>query len=101
MRQLPHPALEQVVLTAILAALGDPIRLGIVAILAQHKGEVPWGAFDFAVNKATLSHHVKTLRLAGIIDHRKEGTRCFVALRKDVDRLYPGLLRAILKAYKR
>jgi len=99
-RQLPHPKLDQVELTTILTALGDRVRLRIVAVLAKRRGEMPWAEFDFAINKATLSHHMKTLRLAGIIDHRKEGTRCFVALRKDINRHYPGLLKAILNADK-
>lgn len=98
MRQLPHPEIKEIPLTAVLAALGDPIRLAIVATLFKHKGEVGWGEFDFKVGKATLSHHMKTLRLAGVITHRKEGTRCFVSLREDIEQEYPGLLKAILKA---
>lgn len=98
MRQLAHPELEKIPLTDILAALGDPVRLSIVATLFRQKGEVGWGEFDFKIGKATLSHHMKTLRLAGVINHRKEGTRCFVSLREEIEATYPGLLKAILKA---
>lgn len=93
-----HPEIKDIALTEVLAALGDPVRLELVGILARNKGEVGWGEFSFGINKATLSYHVKILRLAGIIQHRKEGTRCFVSLRKDLDDAYPGLLVAILKA---
>src|SRR3546814_3708764 len=41
-------------------------------------GERGWGEFDFPVGKSTLSHHMKVLREAGVIHHRKEGTRCWV-----------------------
>jgi DNA-binding transcriptional ArsR family regulator len=100
MRKLPHPTASQISLTQVLAALGDKIRLSIVSILARSKGELRWGDFEeeFHVGKATLSHHMKTLRLAGLIDHRKEGTRCFVSLRKDIEKNFPGLLKAVLKA---
>ena len=98
MRQLPHPEFEEIPLTDVLAALGDPVRLSIVATLAASKKEVAWGEFEFDIGKATLSHHMKTLRLAGLINHRKEGTRCFVSLRPEIEKNYPGVLKAILKA---
>ena len=37
------------------------------------------------------------LRLAGVITHRKEGTRCFVALRPELEGTFPGLLASILR----
>src|SRR5581483_6678931 len=36
-------------------------------------------------------------RLAGVIRHRKEGTRCYVVLRPELERTFPGLLAWILK----
>jgi hypothetical protein len=29
--------------------------------------------------------------------HRKEGTRCFVALRPEIEEKFPGLLNSVLK----
>lgn len=98
MRELQHPKMNEIALTDVLAALGDPIRLAIVAKLAKSKGELGWSEFEVKVGKATLSHHVKTLRLAGVIKHRKEGTRCFVSLRPELEKAFPGLLKSILKA---
>ena len=98
MRQLPHPSPQEIALPAVLAALSDPVRLAIVARLARRFGEHGWGDFaDLGVAPATLSHHMKTLRLAGVIAHRKEGTSCYVSLRPDLDRALPGLLPPILK----
>jgi DNA-binding transcriptional ArsR family regulator len=97
MRQLPHPGAEEMTLTGVLAALSDPVRLEIVSTLANIEGERAWGEFDVGVCASTLSHHMKVLRLAGVIDHRKDGTRCFVSLRSDLDRVFPGLLECILK----
>jgi DNA-binding transcriptional ArsR family regulator len=96
MRQLRHPKVEEITLTGVLAALSDPVRLGIVATLARSGGERAWSDFDVAVGASTLSHHMKALRTAGVIDHRKDGTRCFVALRPDLEQVFPGLLKCIL-----
>ena len=96
MRQLRHPKVEEITLTGVLAALSDPVRLAIVSTLAQTGGERAWSDFDVDVGASTLSHHMKVLRLAGVINHRKDGTRCFVSLRPDLERVFPGLLGCIL-----
>nr|WP_279347151.1 ArsR family transcriptional regulator [Govania unica] len=87
--------MDEIGLTGVLCALSDPIRLAIVATL-EKTGERGWGEFDFPVGKSTLSHHMKVLREAGVILHRKEGTRCWVSLRSDLDSLFPGLLQSVL-----
>ncbi len=94
-KQLPHPPPDEVSVTGVLAALSDPIRLAIVAILARH-GERKWSEFEAPVCKSTLSHHMKVLREAGLLQHRREGTRCFVSLRPEASRDLPGLLDTIL-----
>jgi DNA-binding transcriptional ArsR family regulator len=101
MTQLPHPDPEEITLTGVLGALSDPVRLAVVAELAAEGGERGSGEFDYGVASSTLSHHLKVLRLAGVISHRKEGTRCFVSLRPDLERALPGVLGAILRAAAR
>jgi DNA-binding transcriptional ArsR family regulator len=96
MRQLRHPKPDELTLPAVLAALSDPVRLEIVRSLATAAAERPWGEFDVGVCPSTLSHHMKVLRLAGVIVHRKEGTRCFVALRPELEAVFPGLLGCVL-----
>jgi DNA-binding transcriptional ArsR family regulator len=97
MRQLRHPKVEEITLTGVLGALCDPVRLSIVSTLAKAGCERAWGEFEVDVCPSTLSHHLKTLRTAEVIDHRKDGTRCFVSLRPDLERVFPGLLRCILE----
>ena len=97
MRQLRHPGAEEITLTGVLAALSDPVRLKIVSALSAAGGERAWADFDVDVCASTLSHHMKVLRLAGLIDHRKDGTRCYVSLRPDLERLFPGLLAGVLR----
>ncbi len=101
MRQLRHPKVEEMTLIGVLAALSDPVRLQIVRRLAGSGCERPWGEFDVGVCPSTLSHHMKVLRQAGVILHRKEGTRCFVSLRPDLEATFPGLLACILRFAER
>jgi len=95
MKQPPHPAKDDMTLTAVLAALGDPVRLSIVAEVSR--GERGSSDFDCAVASSTLSHHIRALREAGILNHRKEGTRCFVSLRPELEASFPGLLASVLR----
>src|SRR3954469_21415507 len=96
-RQLPHPPRSEITLTTVLAPLRHPARLAIVARLAKRPGEHNWNDFaDLGVAPSTLSHHMKSLRLAGLIHHRKAGTRCHVALRPDLDTRFPKLVPTIL-----
>ena len=92
MRQYRHPARDEITLPKVLAALSDPVRLSIVEALAQG-GERGWSGFDACVANSTLSHHMKVLRLAGVISNRGDGTRCFVSLRPELEDAFPGLLR--------
>ncbi|HEX6446350.1 MAG TPA: helix-turn-helix domain-containing protein [Streptosporangiales bacterium] len=81
-----------------MSALSDPIRIGLVRLLADGR-ERGWGELRAPVAKSTLSHHLRTLRDAGITRTRQEGTRCYVMLRRaDLDRRFPGLLQAVLDA---
>src|SRR5688572_23414535 len=95
---IDEPDLEAVTLAAMMAALGDPIRVAIVRELAT-RGEATCGAFEVGVSKATRSHHFKVLREAGLTRTRAEGTHRFVALRQEeVEVRFPGLLVAVLAA---
>ncbi len=96
MKQLQHPRPREMTLTGVLGALSDPVRLSIVRELAG-SGECGSSAFDCDIANSTLSHHLKVLRLAGIVQHRKEGTRCFVSLRPDLEIAFPELLASILR----
>jgi len=92
----PHPEMKAVQLSDVLHALSDPIRLRIVSALAEG-GERGWGDFDVPVAPSTLSHHMKVLRQAGLVIHRREGTRCIVALRPELEGRFPGLLGTVLR----
>jgi ArsR family transcriptional regulator len=68
---------------ALLKALADPARLQILDVLSQHAGEVCACDLEGVVGlpgeagrrpkQPTISHHLKVLREAGLIDGRKRG----------------------------
>ncbi|WP_371127702.1 ArsR/SmtB family transcription factor [Streptomyces sp. KS_5] len=98
MRKAQHPASDDIELVAVMSALGDPIRLGLVRVLSDGR-EHGWGELRAPVAKSTLSHHLRVLRDAGVTRTRQEGTRCYVMLRRDdLDIRFPGLLTAVLSA---
>ena len=62
-------------------ALGDPTRLRILKLLAQ-RGETCVCEIVPALNmpQSTVSHHLATLKRAGLIAQRKESQMIFYAL---------------------
>ena len=56
-------------------ALGDPIRLQLVDVLRKHAGQVCVCELVplFDISQPTLSHHLKKLRDAGIVDSERRG----------------------------
>jgi ArsR family transcriptional regulator, arsenate/arsenite/antimonite-responsive transcriptional repressor len=70
-------------LAQVFRALGDPVRLRLVSIIGAHQGgEVCvcdlTDAFD--LTQPTISHHLKVLRQAGIIDSERRGTWVYYRL---------------------
>jgi DNA-binding transcriptional ArsR family regulator len=86
-------------LTAILQALGDPIRLRIVGELADGEPR-PCGSFGhLGVGAPTISHHFKVLREAGLVETEVQGSKRLNTLRREaVDADFPGLLDSVLEA---
>ena len=56
-------------------ALGDPIRMQLVDVLAKHAGKVCVCELVplFDLSQPTVSHHLKVLRDAGIVGSEREG----------------------------
>jgi ArsR family transcriptional regulator len=62
-------------MATIAKALGDPIRLQLVDVLRKHAGKVCVCELTplFDVGQPTVSHHLKVLREAGIVDSERQG----------------------------
>jgi ArsR family transcriptional regulator, arsenate/arsenite/antimonite-responsive transcriptional repressor len=64
-------------LAAMFKALGDPVRLRLLSLIASHPGGeacVCEISATFDVSQPTISHHLKLLRSAGLIDCERRGT---------------------------
>ena len=66
-------------------ALGDPIRLQLVDVLRKHAGKVCVCELTplFDVGQPTVSHHLKVLRRAGIVDSERQGVWAYYYVRPD------------------
>lgn len=62
-------------LARVAKALGDPVRVQLLDLLGAHAGEVCVCdiAPNFRIGQSTLSHHLKVLREAGLVDSVKRG----------------------------
>jgi DNA-binding transcriptional ArsR family regulator len=101
MRTLKHPAPEDIELTRVLYALSDPVRLDVVRHL-DREGEATCAALDGGRPKSSMSHHFRVLRDAGVVRTLTDGAAHMNELRRaDLDRLFPGLLAAVLATAER
>ncbi len=62
-------------MAAIAKALGDPIRVQLVDVLRKHAGKVCVCELVplFDLSQPTVSHHLKVLRDAGIVESERKG----------------------------
>ncbi|MBQ0906210.1 metalloregulator ArsR/SmtB family transcription factor [Micromonospora sp. U21] len=89
------PAGTATVLAPAFKALGDPVRLQLMSMIASAKGgEVCvcdlTPAFD--LTGPTISHHLKTLREAGLVDAERRGTWVYYRARPAILRQLAALL---------
>lgn len=68
----------------LLGALGDPIRLGIVQLLSRHDRLCVCDIAEaFPVEQPTISHHLRVLREAELVDVVRQGHWAYYGLRRD------------------
>jgi ArsR family transcriptional regulator len=82
----PDVAREQALrMAGVAKALGDPIRLQLVDVLRKHAGKVCVCELVplFDISQPTLSHHLKKLREAGIVDSERRGLWAYYYVRPD------------------
>jgi DNA-binding transcriptional ArsR family regulator len=95
-----HPPKDALDLSQILRTVGDPLRLGMVRILAERR-EMLCGGLGEALGlpKSTGSYHLRLLREAGVTRTRQEGTLRYVSLRRDdLEERFPGLVDVLTVA---
>lgn len=77
---------DAVALAPVFKALGDPVRLRLLSMITSSGSEVCvcdlTGSFE--VSGPTISHHLKVLREAGLVDCERRGTWVYYRPRTDV-----------------
>jgi ArsR family transcriptional regulator, arsenate/arsenite/antimonite-responsive transcriptional repressor len=81
-------------MAAIAKALADPVRLQLVDVLRKHAGKVCVCELVplFDLSQPTVSHHLKVLRAAGIVDSERQGLWAYYYVRPDALRELAGWL---------
>jgi len=95
---LPHPAVEEINLATVLAALGDPTRLAILGDLARQDGKaLTCSHLTDLTSKSNLTYHLAKMREAGIVRVEPRGTSRLITIRRaDLNARFPGLLDSII-----
>jgi ArsR family transcriptional regulator, arsenate/arsenite/antimonite-responsive transcriptional repressor len=83
----PLSAEQSVELSRVFKAMGDPVRLRLLSLIASHAGGEACvcdltDVFDLA--GPTISHHLKVLREAGLITGERRGTWVYYRVRPDL-----------------
>ncbi|WP_265864262.1 helix-turn-helix transcriptional regulator [Streptomyces sp. SKN60] len=77
-------------------ALGDPIRLRLLSMIASATGDGELCVCDltgpFDLSAPTISYHLKILREANLVTSERRGTWVYYRLRRDNLSLLSGLL---------
>jgi ArsR family transcriptional regulator len=82
----PLTAGEAERIAPLLKALADPVRLRLLSLVAAHEGKEACvcelqEAFD--LSQPTISHHLKVLHEAGLLDRSKRATWVYYSVRTE------------------
>src|SRR5688572_16658922 len=92
-RRIPQEAAA--VLAAAFKALGDPVRLQLMSMIASAPdGEICVCDLTpaFELSGPTISHHLKSLREAGLVDADRRGTWVYYRARPNILRQLASVL---------
>jgi ArsR family transcriptional regulator len=79
----------------LLKALADPVRLRLMSLVASHEGGEACVCDlndAFALSQPTISHHLKVLHEAGLLDREKRGVWVYYRARSDALAGLAGLI---------
>ncbi|QUH01874.1 helix-turn-helix transcriptional regulator [Saccharopolyspora erythraea] len=86
----PLTAEQSAELAKVFKAIGEPVRLRLLSLIASHAGGeacVCDLTDAFELSGPTISHHLKVLREAGIIEGERRGTWIYYRVRPETLRL--------------
>ncbi|MBA2174916.1 helix-turn-helix transcriptional regulator [Halobacillus locisalis] len=94
-----HPPIESIHFTKVLHALSEPNRVKIIRCLNESfENNCTAYSLKLMLPKSTVSHHIKVLREAGLIQARIEGKEHIYSLRREeIEAKFPGLLQTVIQ----
>ncbi|MBN9653403.1 helix-turn-helix transcriptional regulator [Halobacillus sp. GSS1] len=92
-----HPPIESISFTKVLHALSEPNRVKIIRCLFDtHENNCTHYTLQLRLPKSTVSHHIRVMREAGLIQARIVGKEHLYSIRtEEIERKFPGLLDTI------
>jgi ArsR family transcriptional regulator len=91
----PISAVQAENVAPMLKALADPVRLRLMSMILSHEGGEACAMCDltegFDLSQSTLSHHLKVLHDAGLVDRDKRGVWVYYRARPEA----MGVLRTL------
>jgi ArsR family transcriptional regulator len=81
--------------------LAHPVRLQLLDVLARNEGRVCVCDLEAAVpvKQPTVSHHLRLLREAGLVESEKVGQWVYYRIRRDAARALRGRIEQVLGAF--
>jgi ArsR family transcriptional regulator len=89
----PRSVLSEKQFELIAKALADPRRMAVLEVIAGER-ECPCQKLreEFPVSKATISHHIKELVRAGLVEAHRDGQYLNCEVRRDILEAYTAEL---------
>jgi ArsR family transcriptional regulator len=88
----PMSAVQAESVAALLKALSDPVRLRLMSLIAAtDEACVCDLSTPFEVSQPTISHHLRVLREAGLVESERRGTWVWYRARRDALEAVGGL----------
>jgi ArsR family transcriptional regulator len=89
----PLSEAQSVELAPVFKAIGDPVRLRLLSMIASTDEACVCDLTDaFTVSGPTISHHLRVLREAGLVDCERRGTWVYYWMRPELLRQLSALL---------
>jgi DNA-binding transcriptional ArsR family regulator len=96
-------------LDAALRALSDPTRRAVLSLVRDEPRAVGEIATHVGASQQVVSHHLRVLRAAGLVEESRVGTRHLFVVRPDgfrvvqeyLEAFWPARLRALKRAAER
>lgn len=97
--ETPQPVLSARQFELVAKALADPRRMALLeSIGSEREYSCQKLCVEFPVSKGTISHHMKELVRAGLIQSRREGQFRFYEVRREVLAAYTAeLMRRVAR----